>query len=231
MYDHERGYHEETSEVGIMDLYRLKKFSYEFYRSQRSYDPDKANSAVVFIASHWTPQSSPLIRVFSNLENLKLFHNNTELDEVSMPRDAHHPCPSRCFKAPAFSPGTLSAKGFNDGKVVAQHRVSTPSEGVAFKLVWDTQSVLPQLRQKDQCFLYVQHLDANGQIDVHFNGEVQLKNLSEELEVFPAAVTRAEAGIASFLVQWNRLSSISTLSMIEAVCCPSPKPAGMPCHA
>ncbi|HYD84828.1 MAG TPA: glycoside hydrolase family 2 TIM barrel-domain containing protein, partial [Opitutus sp.] len=69
MFDYTRGYDPVRASVGVMDVFRLPKFSYHFYRSQRDSDetgPGYSGRPVVFIASFWTPTSDLRIRVFSN---------------------------------------------------------------------------------------------------------------------------------------------------------------------
>jgi beta-galactosidase len=75
MFDHARGYAPVRAADGVMDIFRLPKFSYHFYRSQR--DPQQAGAGwsvgpVAFIASHWTPASDLRVLVFSNCEEVEL---------------------------------------------------------------------------------------------------------------------------------------------------------------
>ena len=64
--------------VGVMDIFRLPKFSYHFYRSQRDATEGGCNwtgGPCVFIASHWTAASSLQMLVFSNCEAVMLHLN------------------------------------------------------------------------------------------------------------------------------------------------------------
>ena len=82
MFDYARGYHPVRAAVGVMDIFRLPKFSYHFYQSQR--DPLERGAGwcvgpVVFIASHWTATSSLRVPVFSNCEEVELTLNGRSL--------------------------------------------------------------------------------------------------------------------------------------------------------
>jgi beta-galactosidase len=64
---------------GVLDLYRLPKFSYYFYQSQRSPDlllPFCDSGPMVRIAGYWTPRPSPTkVVVYSNGDEVELFLN------------------------------------------------------------------------------------------------------------------------------------------------------------
>ena len=64
--------------AAALDLFRLPKFTYAFYQSQR--DPAVVNprfdsGPMVFIANYWSPQSTRDVVVYSNAEEVELFVN------------------------------------------------------------------------------------------------------------------------------------------------------------
>jgi beta-galactosidase len=68
--DHARGCSEENpiSRCGILDYFRLPKFSYYLFQSQRS--PQQPS---IFIANYWTPRPSPAkVVVFANCDEVEL---------------------------------------------------------------------------------------------------------------------------------------------------------------
>ena len=83
MYDYNRGYAPDVESSGCMDLFRLPKFSYHFFRSQRP----PAAGPVVFIASHWMPGSAEEVRVFSNCEEVALSLDGRLLERRRPDRD------------------------------------------------------------------------------------------------------------------------------------------------
>ncbi len=107
MYDYNRGYAPDVESSGCMDLFRLPKFSYHFFRSQRP----PAAGPVVFIASHWMPGSAEEVRVFSNCEEVALSLDGRLLERRRPDRDriatrlAHPPFTFRDRWLPARQAG------------------------------------------------------------------------------------------------------------------------------
>ena len=125
MFDYNRGYAPDVESSGCMDLFRLPKPSYHFFRSQRS----AAAGPMVYIASDWTPASAIDVRVFSNCEEVALSLDGRLVDRRAPDRDrtstrlAHPPF---TFRVGRFVSGTLEAVGFVRGLPVARHVVRTP---------------------------------------------------------------------------------------------------------
>lgn len=71
---------------GVMDYFRIPKFSYYFFQSQR--DPNLIfkgidSGPMVFIANYWTEKSPRTITVYSNCELVSLFLNDQFLTSQS----------------------------------------------------------------------------------------------------------------------------------------------------
>lgn len=76
--DNNRGMSAKIATCGAMDLFRLPKFLYHFFRSQRSpelHDPRFESGPVVFIANYWTAKSTHNVVVFSNADEVALLVN------------------------------------------------------------------------------------------------------------------------------------------------------------
>jgi len=79
MFDYNRGYYAKPCTCGMMDIFRLPKYVYYFFQSQR--DPagkrtDIESGPMVFIASDWTPRhSGGKVVVYSNCDEVELSLN------------------------------------------------------------------------------------------------------------------------------------------------------------
>lgn len=80
--DNNRGMSPRIATCGALDLFRLPKFLYQFFRSQR--DPSVRDARfecgpMVFIANYWMASSSRDVVVFSNAEEVALYVGGHEL--------------------------------------------------------------------------------------------------------------------------------------------------------
>jgi len=77
--DHNRGCYPRVAECGVLDTFRLPKYVYYFYQSQRRPDLIHAqidSGPMVFIANAWTERVSPAkVVVYSNCDEVELFVN------------------------------------------------------------------------------------------------------------------------------------------------------------
>jgi beta-galactosidase len=210
MYDYSRGYAEDIESSGVMDVFRLPKFSYWFYKSQREPDEQvngRAAGPMVFIANYWTHESPLDVRVFSNCEEVSLYLNGKLVER-------RRPDPDRVsdrlrnppftFKLAAFEPGELRAVGHIDGGEAASHQRRTPGEPDQLTLHFDLSDRPFALSGKDAVFCYAEVLDENG---------VVVPGASMPVSFGAAAVDRligspaaAEAGVASVLVESDDLN-------------------------
>ena len=79
MFDYNRGYNPKQEQSGMMDIFRLPKYVYRFFQSQRDpalLRPDTESGPMVFVANDWTPRPSPSrVVVFSNCDEVALLVN------------------------------------------------------------------------------------------------------------------------------------------------------------
>lgn len=201
MYDYNRGYHDDIEASGVMDIFRLPKFSYDFYRSQR--DASSADEAVLKIATYWTKQSPSDVRVYSNCDKVSLYLNDKLVatqtpDKNDISSNLHHP--PFTFKVGQFERGTLRAEGFLNGKKVQEAEVRSPGKPVALKCWVDESNRAPQAGCNDVVFLYVAAVDAQGTICPTYK-EIVAVTTDANTEVMNVGDVQAEAGIATALLR------------------------------
>jgi beta-galactosidase len=205
-FDYARGYHPVRAACGVMDVFRLPKFSYHFYRSQRG--PQEQGEGwlggpMVFIASHWHAGSDLRVVVFSNCSEVELRLNGASLgrrvpDVTSTTQ--HLPHPPFVFDLPRFTPGALEAAGFIGGRPVATHRVSTPGLPAKLEVVVDTLGIVANKDEPDVILAHARILDAHGTLCVEATEKVSFGIEGDGTLVGPLS-THAEAGVASVVVQ------------------------------
>jgi len=199
MFDYNRGYAPDIESSGCMDLFRLPKFSHAFLQSQRP--PEEGR--MVFIASYWTPTSSPNVRVFSNCEEVALRVEGALVERRRPDGDrlstslAHPPF---TFRLGEFRPGMLEAVGFIGGREAARHVVRTPGGVQRLDLRLDEHGRAFGVDGKDVAFLHAELRDTQGTLvpdaweNVSFGATGNVTLVGEN----PFS---SEAGIASILVQ------------------------------
>lgn len=210
MYDYNRGYHDNIEASGVMDIFRLPKFGYYFFKSQRS--PNEED--VLFIANYWTKESALDVRVFANCEEVKLYLNNTLIatqmpDVNDISNNLNHP--PFTFMVDKFEAGELKAEGYINGKKVSEHIVKTPQKAVGLKIWVDESGKAPQANVNDVLFLHVAAIDINGTIVPDFNGAIQL-DYKGDIEIINSREIKAEAGIATALIKIGEASANVTVN-------------------
>ncbi len=205
MYDYNRGYASDLEASGIMDIFRLPKFSHAFFQSQRKAEevyPFKVGGPQVFIASYWNEKSPLAVRIFSNCEEVELFLNDKSLgrqkpDVNAMSANLAHP--TFTFKVARFQKGTLKAVAYLKGKVVTQHSVATPEAPTRIALAADL-SGKPLGTGGDLVFVYARIIDDEGTLVSDSSLPVKF-SLEGEAQLIGDNPIAAEAGIATILVK------------------------------
>ncbi len=228
MFDYNRGYAPDIESSGCADLFRVPKFSYHFFRSQR--DPgerfrDAAAGPMVFIASHWTPASSLAVRVFSNCDEVELRLDGRPIARQRPDRDrlsTHLAHPPFTFHVPAFRAGVLEAVGFLRGgpgtrdRVQARHVVRTPGAPNALRLTIDHAGRPFGARGKDVAFAHASLLDPQGTLAVEAWENVAF-GATGAVSLIGANPYSTEAGIASTVVSTERAGARGTLYALALV--------------
>lgn len=190
---------------GVIDYFRLPKFSYYFYQSQR--DPHLnfkgINSGpMIHIANYWTEKSPRTVAVYSNCERIDLFLNeklvaSQKPDTGASTKNLLHP-PFTFMNIP-WSPGELKAVGYINDKEVASHRRLTPGEATSIKMNFD----LPGdaiANGEDMFFVYAAVVDKNGTVVHDVKKEISFQITGSGFLVSPERV-ETEAGIATALIR------------------------------
>jgi beta-galactosidase len=206
MFDYPRGYDPVRAACGVMDIFRLPKFSYHFYRSQRDAAEGGAGwsgGAAVFIASHWTAASELAIPVFSNCAEVELRLNGTVIARQRPARTAqtqYLPHPPFMFQLPRFVPGILEAVGYCDGRPCASHRVATPGEAARLTVGLDGLEISAADMEPDLLCAHAELRDARGTLCIGETVQVSFSLSGDAVLLGPLTVA-AEAGIASIAVR------------------------------
>jgi beta-galactosidase len=223
MYDYNRGYAPDIESSGCMDIFRLPKYSYHFFRSQRSPDEQVAGAragAVVFIASEWTPVSSANVRIFSNCDEVELRLNGSSVGRRRPergPTSAHLAHPPFVFPLGRFSPGTLEAVGYLDGRAAGRHEVRSPGAVDRLRLQIDGSGRAPGQHGKDAVFCRASLHDASDTV-VASAWENVAFGTTGSASLIGANPFSSDAGIASILAVLEPRtgpSAVYTLSIVR----------------
>jgi beta-galactosidase len=122
-------WHNISSTPGILDTCGFPKDNYYYFQSWWTSKP------VLHLEPHWNwpGQEGQEIEVdaLSNASEVELFLNGQSLGRKPVPRNYHAEWMVK------YAPGTLSAKGYDNGKVVSETKVETTGEPVSVALTPD----------------------------------------------------------------------------------------------
>ncbi|MDZ7290584.1 MAG: DUF4982 domain-containing protein [candidate division KSB1 bacterium] len=190
---------------GVIDYFRLPKFSYYFYQSQR--DPNLIfrgidSGPMVYIANYWTENSPRTVTVFSNCERIDLFLNGQLLasqkpDTGKSTENLLHP--PFTFSDVPWQPGELRAVGYINGKEVASHVRRTPGEAAAIEMNFDLRGDAIA-NGEDMFFVYAAVVDKNGTVVHDVKKEISFQVTGSGFLISPEKV-ETEAGIAAALIR------------------------------
>lgn len=206
MYDYNRGYSPDIESSGCMDIFRLPKFSYHFFRSQRPATerlPGAASGPMVFIASDWTSASATDVRVYSNCDEVALLLDGHLLERTRPDQNrmsTRLPHPPFTFRTGGFRPGTLEAVGYVAGRPAARHAVRTPGAIEHLTLAFDFSGRQRDRERKDDIFCYASLRDAHATVvpDAWENVAFGATGGATLIGANPLA---SDAGVASILVE------------------------------
>ena len=122
-----------NSHFGIMDTCGFPKDIFYYYQSWWT------DKLVLHLLPHWNwpgKEGQPIdVWCFSNCQEVELFLNGKSLGRKTMERNSHLEWMVK------YEPGTLSAKGYNDGKPIMETKVETTGEPAAVRLEPDRTTI------------------------------------------------------------------------------------------
>jgi len=214
MFDYNRGYSNDLESSGISDIFRIPKFAYSFYQSQRDanvvLDSKLVSGPMVTIANYWTATSPLDVTVYSNCDEVALYLNDVlvakEKPFINENSDKLKHAPF-VFKMDKFVAGTLRAEGFINGEKVVSNLVKTPENAVKMELSYDLSSKPIHADLPDMVFVYAKITDANGTVIPTATNEVTFTLTEGNAELIGENPVKAEAGIATIVLKTKNLKS------------------------
>jgi len=143
-----------NSHFGIYDTCGFPKDNFWYYQSWWTAQP------VLHLLPHWNwaGREGQVIdvRALSNCEEVELFLNGRSLGRQPLPRYGQLK-----WQVP-YTPGTLSAKGYTGGKLVAETKVETTGAGAAVQLAPDRAAI--RADGEDVAVVAISVTDAAGRV-------------------------------------------------------------------
>jgi Glycosyl hydrolases family 2, TIM barrel domain/Glycoside hydrolase family 2 C-terminal domain 5/Glycosyl hydrolases family 2/Glycosyl hydrolases family 2, sugar binding domain/Domain of unknown function (DUF4982) len=197
---------------GIVDMYRLPKFAYYFFQSQR--DPDVTLSGIdsgpmVYIANQWTPDSPTTVRVYSNCAQVSLYLNDSLIATQAPDEGTHLLHPPFNFDIGSFTAGTLRADCLMSGVVQASFTRQTPGTAAAVRLRPEATTL--QADMSDARLIFIDVVDANGTVVPSDSHAITLSISGPGSIVGPTTVTMKGGQLAAW-VRSGRIGGTITLT-------------------
>lgn len=204
MYDYNRGYADDLEASGIMDIFRLPKPAYYFFKSQRDAD-DPYGKPIVHIANNWQKESPLDVRIFSNCDEVELFLNGHSLgrqkpDQNRISTNLKHP--PFIFTIPKYVFGKLEAKGFINNSNVANHIVYSPEKPSKINVIIDDNYKGLKNDKNDIFFVNAYLVDKNNTVISDFTGSA-LFTIEGKGTLIGENPVNFEAGVASIVLKAN----------------------------
>jgi beta-galactosidase len=201
---------------GVIDIFRLPKYSAWFYKSQRSpaetFELGSAKGGpMVFIASSWTSSSTSPVTVYSNCDQVSLYLNNSLISTQSPVTGTNCEHPKFSFNVP-FQSGTLRADGLAGGTVKATYSVTTPGTAAKVSVAIDMADLQLMADGSDIAIVYASILDANGTVIPTAANSVTFSVTSGPGDLVGNATIAAQAGIASVLLRSRTTAGAISIS-------------------
>jgi beta-galactosidase len=200
MFDYKRGYADDLQTSGIMDFFRVPKFSYYFFQSQKDAGVSKP---MLFIANYWNNADDKTVKIYSNCQQVELFLDGQTIGKQQPDTGrnannlAHAPF---TFHLPAYKPGQLTAIGYMSGQKVITEDRATPETAYKIVLKADTSGKLLKAGCNDALFVYAYVTDKNGTVVPDATNSIKFL-VNGTATIIGDTNIKAEAGIAAILLK------------------------------
>lgn len=205
MFDYKRGYAPDIESSGIMDIFRLPKFAFYFYASQK-----EQVEPMIFIANYWNDPNFKDVKVYSNCDEVELSLNEKVIARQKPDQDRNSTNlkhPPFTFSIPEFVGGKLEARGFIDGMEMVKTQVRTPLKSEKIVLTVDLSGKELQAGKNDIAFIYASITDADGTIIPDDKRAVTF-TVEGDAELIGDNPRNAEAGISTILLMSGKTSGV-----------------------
>lgn len=213
MYDYNRGYAPDIEASGIMDIFRLPKFAYYFYKSQETYLDSNSDfkKPFVYVANYYNDPSFLEVKVYSNCEKVELVQNDISLGVQEANENSQTDYLNQSpfvFQLEKFVPGELVANAYIEDELVASYSRKTPKAVSKIDLWYDRSGVDVQWGVNDVVFIYASLVDENGTTVPDASNKVHFI-VEGDGELIGANPIVAEAGIATILLRVGEKGDIA----------------------
>ncbi|WP_273327323.1 sugar-binding domain-containing protein [Vallitalea guaymasensis] len=205
--EHNRGYHINPCWGGFLDLQRIPKYSFYFFKSQREPDDylDLVDSGpMVYIANSWSEVSPDDITIFSNCDKIRLYHNDRFIEERE-PDKIKIKHPPFTFKNNFYfgrERSEIRTEGIIDGKVVASDKRYSPGVPVKLHLEGDYMGLNLQADGSDLLFVRcIVHDDKNSITPLTLDNHDILFSIEGPGKIIGDNIKRPELGQTGILIQ------------------------------
>lgn len=205
--EHNRGYHMNPCYGGFLDLQRIPKYSFYFFKSQRLPSDMIENidgGAMIFIANTWSELSPDDITVYSNCDTVRLYHEGKFIEER---KAENYPIgyPPFVFKNDFYygrGRTGISVEGLIDGEVVATDARFSPGVTRALKLEADYEGIDMVADGSDILFVRCTAIDDNGSyVPLTLDAHDIVFTVEGEAKIIGDTKKRTELGVTGILLQ------------------------------